>query len=136
MFGKKTESKPQGRIDSLIGAGARIEGNVVFSGGLRVDGCIKGNVVAADAASSATLVLSEQGRIEGDVSVAHLVTNGQIVGKVVASEFLEMLSHAKIVGDVDYASIEMHQGAVIDAGRLLYRPKVALAAEQKPALPD
>lgn len=136
MFGKKTESKPQGRIDSLIGAGTQVDGNVTFSGGLRVDGCIKGNVSAADAASAATLVLSEHGRIEGDVSVAHLVTNGQIVGKVVVSEFLEMLAHAKIVGDVDYASIEMHQGAVIDAGRLLYRPKSELAEEQNTALPD
>ena len=47
MFGKKQQgSKPQSRIDSLIGSGTRIEGNVTFSGGLRVDGEIKGNVCA------------------------------------------------------------------------------------------
>lgn len=121
MFGKKEQSKPQGRIDSLIGAGTRIEGNIVFSGGLRVDGEVMGNVSAADAASTAVLVLSEQGRIEGNISVAHLITNGHVVGTVTATESLEMQSRARIMGDVGYASIEMHQGAVIDGGRLIYR---------------
>jgi cytoskeletal protein CcmA (bactofilin family) len=119
MFGKKTESKPQGRIDSLIGAGTRIEGSLYFTGGLRIDGEVKGSVQAADGASSSTLVLSEHARIEGAVAVAHLVTNGTVVGPVSISETLEMQSKARIVGDVEYASIEMHQGAVIE-GRLVH----------------
>lgn len=119
MFGKKSENKPQGRIDSLIGAGTRVEGSLYFTGGLRIDGEVKGSVHAADGASSSTLVLSEHARIEGSVAVAHLVTNGTVVGPVAVSESLEMQPKARIVGDVEYASIEMHQGAVID-GRLLH----------------
>jgi cytoskeletal protein CcmA (bactofilin family) len=122
MFGKKSESKPQGRIDTLIGVGTLIEGDIIFSGGIRIDGQIKGNVQALDTASSSTLVLSEQGRIEGDVSVAHLVMNGQITGGVSISQTLEMQSRARIVGDVVYVSIEMQQGAVIE-GRLLHHAK-------------
>lgn len=122
MFGKKNDGKLQGRIDSLIGAGTCVEGNIRFSGGLRIDGEVKGNVEAATGASSSTVVLSEQGRIEGNVAVAHLVTNGHVVGAVSVSESLEMQPKARIVGDVDYASIEMHQGAVIE-GRLLHRAK-------------
>ena len=120
MLGKKDESKPKGRIDSLIGTGTVIEGNIRFTGGLRIDGEVRGNVEAAEGASSSMLALSEQARIEGAVSVAHLVTNGTIVGQVTISESLEMQSRAKIVGDVDYALIEMHQGAVIE-GRLVHR---------------
>ena len=120
MFGKKDESKVQGRIDSLIGAGTRIEGNIRFSGGLRIDGEVKGNVEASEGASSSTLVLSEQAKVEGAVSVAHMVSNGSVVGQVTVTEFLEMQSRAKIVGDVEYALIEMHQGAVIE-GRLVQR---------------
>ncbi|TXT24758.1 MAG: hypothetical protein FD131_4872 [Rhodocyclaceae bacterium] len=119
MFGKKNESKPLGRIDSLIGAGTRIEGSVYFTGGLRIDGEIKGSILAADGASSSMLVLSEHARIEGAVSVAHLVTNGTVVGPVAVTQSLEMQSKAQIVGDVEYAVIEMHQGAVIE-GRLLH----------------
>jgi len=119
MFGKKTDSKPQGRIDSLIGAGTLIEGNIRFTGGLRIDGEVKGSVEAAEGASASTLVLSEQARVEGSVTVAHLVSNGTVVGPVTVSESLEMQSRARIVGDVEYALIEMHQGAVIE-GRLVH----------------
>lgn len=119
MFGKKNDSKPQGRIDSLIGAGTRVEGSIRFSGGLRIDGEVSGSVQATEGASS-TLVLSEHARVEGGISVAHLVSNGTVVGSVSVSESLEMQSKARIVGDVDYALIEMHQGAVIE-GRLVHR---------------
>lgn len=130
MFGKKPESKLHGRIDSLIGAGTRIEGVLYFTGGLRVDGELKGSVQAAEGASSSTLVLSEHARIEGAVSVAHMVTNGTVVGPVVVTEGLEMQSKARIVGDVEYATIEMHQGAVIE-GRLVNA--VRRAEELKPS---
>lgn len=119
MFGKKNESKPLGRIDSLIGAGTRIDGSVSFTGGLRIDGEVIGSILAAEGASSSMLVLSEHARVEGAVNVAHLVTNGTVVGPVVVTQSLEMQSKAKIVGDVEYAVIEMHQGAVIE-GRLLH----------------
>lgn len=118
MFGKKSESKPQGRIDSLIGAGTIVEERH-FTGGLRIDGEVKGSIHAAEGASSFTLVLSEHARVEGSVAVAHLVTNGTVVGPVAVSESLEMQSKARIIGDVEYASIEMHQGAVIE-GRLIH----------------
>ena len=119
MFGKRDDGKPQGRIDSLIGVGTLVEGNIRFTGGLRIDGEVKGNVEATEGASSSMLVLSEQARIEGAVLVAHLVTNGTVVGQVTVTEMLEMQSRAKVVGDVSYALIEMHQGAVIE-GRLLH----------------
>lgn len=133
MFGKKGDGKPQGQIDSLIGAGTRVEGAVYFTGGLRIDGEVKGSVQAAEGASSSTLVISEHARIEGAVSVAHLVINGAVVGPVVATESLEMQPKARIVGDVAYAAIEMHQGAVID-GRLVHSPRASV--ELKPEAAD
>ncbi|NUP99370.1 MAG: polymer-forming cytoskeletal protein, partial [Armatimonadetes bacterium] len=100
MFGKKPH-KPQNRIDSLIGAGTRIEGSVTFTGGLRVDGEIQGNVTAAPDRPS-TLVLSEHARIDGEIRVSHLVVNGTVHGPVHASEFLELQSHSRLRGDVHY----------------------------------
>lgn len=120
MFGKKDENKPHSRIDSLIGAGTRVEGCIRFAGGLRVDGEVVGGVEAVEGAFASTLVLSEHARVEGPVRVAHLVSNGTVVGAVTVSESLEMQSKARIIGDVEYAMVEMHQGAVIE-GRLLHR---------------
>lgn len=119
MFGKRDERKPLAKIDTLIGAGIFIEGNIRFSGGLRIDGTVKGNIEAADGAVSSTLILSEQARIEGSVAVSYLVTNGTVVGQVSVVECLEMQPRAKIVGDVEYSLIEMHQGAVVE-GRLVH----------------
>ncbi len=123
MFGK---NKPQSRIDSLIGAATRIEGNIVFNGGLRVDGSVRGNVQAVPD-QSATLVVSEQARIEGEIQAAHVVVNGTIIGPVHASETLELQSSSKVRGDIHYKTIEMHQGAVVE-GRLVHNG----AAESKP----
>ncbi len=119
MFGKRDERKPLAKIDTLIGVGTIIEGDIRFSGGLRIDGTVKGNVEAADGAAASTLILSEQARIEGNVAVAYLVNNGTVVGQVSVAECLEMQSRAKIVGDVEYSLIEMHQGAVVE-GRLVH----------------
>ena len=116
MFGKS--NKPQSHIDSLIGGTTRIEGNVFFSGGLRVDGVIRGNVSALPD-QPGTLVISEHARIDGEVQVAHLVVNGTINGTVHAAETLELQSGSRVKGDVHYKSVEMHQGAVVE-GRLVH----------------
>ena len=128
MFGKKN-SKPQGRIDSLIGAGTSLVGDVTFSGGLRVDGEIRGNVRAADD-QSATLVLSEHARIEGEIAVSHVVINGTVIGPVHSSDFLELQPRAKVTGDVEYATIEMHLGAIVQ-GRLVHQGTPAKSVELK-----
>jgi cytoskeletal protein CcmA (bactofilin family) len=126
MFSKKA-SKPQSRIDSLIGAGTVIEGNVNFTGGLRVDGEIKGNVVAAGEQPS-TLVVSEHARIEGEIHVSHLVVNGTINGPVHSAEFLELQAHSRVKGDVHYNTLEMHLGAVVD-GRMVHSASAADGAK-------
>lgn len=121
MFKKKGEGKPQSRIESLIGIGTRIEGNIRFSGGLRIDGEVKGNVEAVSDSSS-ILVLSEKASIEGEVAVAHFVADGTVVGHVRVTDTLELQAGARIHGDVEYSVIEMHQGAVIE-GRLVHKAK-------------
>jgi len=114
MLGRKTK----GTIDSLIGISTNIEGNVHFQGGLRIDGHVKGNVVA-DGEEPSMLVISEHAKVEGEVRVAHLVVNGEIVGPVHSSELLELQPRARITGDVFYKALEMHGGALV-SGKLTH----------------
>jgi cytoskeletal protein CcmA (bactofilin family) len=125
MFRSKQPNKPQSRIDSLIGVGTKIEGNISFTGGLRVDGDILGNVTAV-AEQPSTLVVSEAARIEGEIRVSHLVVNGAITGPVYTAEFLELQSRSRVIGDVHYNTLEMHLGAIVE-GRLVHR-----SSENKP----
>ncbi|ABR90401.1 polymer-forming cytoskeletal protein [Herminiimonas glaciei] len=114
MFSRKAKST----IDSLIGASTIISGNVHFKGGLRIDGCVKGDVIA-QADEISMLVISEHARVEGEVRVAHLLVNGEIVGPVFSSELLELQPKARITGDVNYKALEMHGGAVV-SGKLTH----------------
>ena len=117
MFGKSKDHTPMKRIDSLIGAGTTLTGDIVFTGGLRIDGTVVGNVHAANGEAS-TLVLSEQARVTGEIRVTHLVINGEIEGTVHASDYLELQPKARVKGDIYYLRLEMHVGARVE-GRLI-----------------
>ena len=119
MFGSKGNSKPNNSIECLIGAGTTIEGNITFAGGLRVDGRVRGDVIAADG-KPGTLVLSEQAQIEGEIRVSHVVVNGTVVGPVHAAEYVELQTKANVTGDVYYKTLEIQLGAVVQ-GRLVYQ---------------
>ena len=117
MFFKKA-NKIDSRIDTLVGVETRIEGDLHFNGGLRVDGAIRGSVSEQNGTPS-TLILSEHGKIEGAVTVAKIVINGKVIGPVKSSHFIELQTKAHITGDLYYKSLEMHTGAVIE-GKLIY----------------
>ena len=125
----RRQSKPQNRIDSLIGATTRIEGNVFFSGGLRLDGAVRGNVTSLPD-QPGTLVISEHARIDGEVQAAHIVVNGTIHGPVNSLETLELQASSRVKGDVHYKSIEVQQGAVVE-GRLVHHGAESKAVELK-----
>ena len=116
MFGNKS-NKPSA-IDSLIGSGSTITGDVHFTGGLRVDGCVKGNIKAVGE-KPGTLVLSEMAKVEGEIDVGHVVINGTVAGPVRAKEYLELLPKARVTGDVSYKTIEIHVGAIV-MGRMVH----------------
>ncbi|MES1986432.1 MAG: polymer-forming cytoskeletal protein [Pseudomonadota bacterium] len=126
MFFKKS-NRIQNSIDTLIGADTRIEGDIHFSGGLRVDGTIRGKV-SEPIATPSTLILSEHGSIEGAVSASKIVINGKVTGPVRAGQFIELQPKAHITGDVYYKSLEMHTGAVIE-GKLVYLGESAQAQD-------
>ena len=117
MFQRKKSPQPK-RIDSLIGAGTIVDGNVTFTGGLRIDGAVHGKVATADN-QPGTLVLSEQARIEGEARVSHVVINGVVNGPVTANDHLELQAKARVNGDVVYRSLEMHVGAIVQ-GKLVH----------------
>jgi cytoskeletal protein CcmA (bactofilin family) len=132
MFGNKGKSSAKGtKIDTLIGQNSELQGDIVFSGGLHVDGVIRGNVFA-DADSGSVLSLSERGHIEGDVRVPNVVINGSVKGDVHAAEHIELAENARVVGNVYYRFIEMVRGAEVN-GNLVHKedgfqpaPKVEL----------
>ena len=111
MFGNKTNAKPQS-IDSLIGAGTVIESNISFTGGLRIDGKVRGNI-ASTGDQPGMLVISEHAEVAGEIHVNHVVVNGRINGPVHATETLDLQPKAHVTGDVHYRRLEIQGGAVL-----------------------
>ncbi len=120
--------KSQPAIRTLIGEGTRFKGELQFSDGLRIDGDVLGDVLAAGDKPS-ILVISEKARVHGKVRAAHVIINGEVCGPVECTQLLELQPKARVIGDISYDTLEMHQGAMID-GEL--RP--LKAAQDKPAL--
>lgn len=124
MFGKKAQPP----IKSLIAHGSRVEGNLKFTEGLRVDGEVIGDIRAMSEEPS-MLVISEAAIVQGEVHADHVIVNGTVRGHIHARELLELQPKAHIEGDVSYHALEMHQGAVI-SGQL----KPLAVGEEKPLL--
>ena len=121
MIGPFKNKRPRqtAQIDSLIGQNTEIHGDVMFSGGLHVDGKIKGNVIA-NSGNESVLTLSNKGTIEGEVRVPNVVINGTVVGDVHAPSHIELAADARIQGNVYYSLIEMAMGAEVN-GNLVHR---------------
>jgi cytoskeletal protein CcmA (bactofilin family) len=115
---KRKKRSTQRRIDSLIGEGTFVSGDVTFTGGLRIDGHVRGDVRAVNG-EPGTLVVGSDARIDGEVRVSHVVVNGIVNGPVRADDYLELQPKARISGDVCYKKLEMHVGAVVQ-GRLIH----------------
>lgn len=106
------------KIATVIGNGTAVKGDLQFSGGLHVDGSVHGNVIAEQDDRS-TLILSEQGLIEGDVRVPNVILNGKVVGDVYAGQRVELASNARVVGTLYYKALEMAMGAEVN-GQLVF----------------
>ncbi|MBV6417833.1 MAG: hypothetical protein CMLOHMNK_02598 [Steroidobacteraceae bacterium] len=125
MFGKDKALKL--RVDTLIGKGSRIDGDLAFEGGLHLDGRVTGNV-RGEGSTPATLSVSEQGQIDGSVAAQNVVLNGTVNGDIHAAVRVVLGARARVEGSVHYGQIEMALGAEI-RGRL-----VPIGADAAPRL--
>lgn len=129
MRDKRSEDG-HGGIDTLIGRGCRIEGNVVFQGGLRVDGHIIGDV-RAEPQGAGYVIVPPQGRVEGEVRAAHIIVSGEVVGNLHAADRVELLARARIIGNITYAAMTMQAGCSV-AGKLCQVDQSNIPAEHAP----
>lgn len=107
------------KVETLVGEGTCFAGDVTFSGGLHVDGTVRGNITAANGDSMALLVVGERGKVEGEVQVPQVVISGVVVGDVRAAESVELAPDSQVTGNIYYTRIEMAMGASVN-GQLIH----------------
>ncbi len=120
MWSKKAKiKKTPNHYDTLISSKTHIVGDLKFSGGLHIDGKVKGNIRAEDN-GEAVIRVSDVGEVDGDVYAPHIIVNGTVHGDVHASKHIELASEASINGNVYYNLIEMAMGAEVN-GKLVHQ---------------
>lgn len=110
MFRDKKDKGPEpprrGALDTVIGPGAEITGDVVVRAGARIDGRVKGNV-----SCQGELVIGKDGTVEGEVKAASAVLSGRITGKLLVEDRAELSSTARMEGDVACVKLVIEEGA-------------------------
>lgn len=117
-------------VSTIIGGTTTLEGDIHFTGVIKVDGKINGNLIAENEHS--VLILNDGGQIEGEVRVPNMIINGRINGNVYASEKIDLYPKAQISGDVHYYLLEMEVGAEVN-GRMLRQDNQQQAADASAA---
>lgn len=138
LFGKTrhTPAIKLTQISSLVAEGVEIDGDLAFHGGLRIDGCLRGQLRgrSAEGEAPALLVLSQTGRIEGSVHCGHALINGELVGDLEVEGFVELQAGARITGTLRYRQLQMDVGAVVQGQLVHLDTPVAAAATAGAAL--
>ena len=99
-------------ITTLIDKDIMISGDTTYTGGIRIDGKINGNLKVHGEEDS-LLIMGHGSKITGDVEVEKAIINGEINGNVKCNDYLELNTNAIVNGSIEYDIIEVHEGSKI-----------------------
>jgi cytoskeletal protein CcmA (bactofilin family) len=94
-------------VNTIIGEGTILKGDVKVEGSIQVDGEFEGTIDAAD-----TLVIGESGKVDGDATVANAVIGGRMYGNVFASGKIELQRGSQLLGDIKTRGLVIEDGVV------------------------
>ena len=117
-------------ITTLIDKDIVISGDTTYTGGIRIDGKIKGNLkVHGDEGS--LLIMGYGSTITGDVEVEKAIINGEINGNVKCHDYLELNTNAIVNGSIEYDIIEIHEGSKINGNLKFIKNKKKIKPKKK-----
>lgn len=115
-FDKTNLGRSVEKFESIVGSSLKVEGDLVISKSLRIDGTVHGNILQADGAS-ATVAIASGASVTGNIAVHDVIVSGHLKGNITSPGRVELIDTAKVEGDVTYGSIGVAVGARI-AGQL------------------
>ena len=96
--------------DQFVVENKQPAGGFRFEGNLRIDGYVRGQIRSL----TGTLTLGEGAELESDIVVAAAIIDGSLRGDIRASERVELLSHARVTGNIESPAIAIHPGAFFE----------------------
>jgi len=93
--GKKWESIIEEGAYTFLGKGVEFKGKAKFEGSVRIDGQFDGQIVSQE-----ILVIGEQGIVKGEITCESLICSGKVDGKIIASQKIQLLKPAVLIGGI------------------------------------
>jgi len=114
MFGNKRveETFSVERFKTLIDSTTTIDGRMNFGDSVRIDGKVHGNLTM-EPGCNGTIAVGPGAEIRGDISAHRVLVAGIVQGNIQATERVELLSSARVSGDIAYGSISIVHGAKV-----------------------
>jgi cytoskeletal protein CcmA (bactofilin family) len=103
VFGKGSRE-----LETIVGDGTRIAGELGVKGTVRIDGIVEGNVDAD------WIVVGESGRILGNARARGIVVGGTVEGNLHAAESVELAGKSSVSGEIVTPKLSIAEGAVFD----------------------
>jgi len=132
MFGKEAETTTgQGSLNSILGQGCKVKGNIELKGTIRVDGEFEGSLECPE-----TLIIGKSGVVKANVTVKNAIIGGKIVGNIAASNKIELQTGSHVEGDIQTARLVIDEGVFFEGNCKMgsgVGTKPATATEQRSA---
>jgi cytoskeletal protein CcmA (bactofilin family) len=103
-------------VGTVIGADARIKGELEFEKGARLLGKLEGQVV-----TKGDFLVAEGAKLQGEVRAGSIRLDGEVQGNLRATDKIHLSTSAKLEGDLQTARLEVADGAVF-VGRCVVGP--------------
>ncbi len=123
-----TREPPRQAELTVIGAGARLEGNLVSVASLRIEGHVKGQITA-----EGDVTVAPEADVDSDIRAANVTIAGSYRGNVTATGTIELASTAKVEGNLSCSSLVVTQGASFSGQSIMGSSESAAQKLAKPA---
>lgn len=112
MFSRKKSDLPKinmDKVETIVGSGTKINGDIKAEGILRVEGNIEGNIECIK-----DLILAESGEIKAELKAENAIIAGKYNGNMDISGNLEIKETGKVIGDVNINGLIVEDGGILD----------------------
>ncbi len=107
---EKKKAFDENQITGFFDKETKMEGDLSFKGAFHIDGYFKGKIN-----SESVLIIGDNGKVEADIEVGHLIINGEIKGTVQAKERIEIHSTGRVIGTVVTPTLVVEEGAFLES---------------------
>jgi cytoskeletal protein CcmA (bactofilin family) len=101
------KGKASGELNGFLDRGASFKGEMEFEDTMRIDGKFNGKIMSKN-----ELIVGESAHIEGDVHVGRIAISGTVMGKIIATQRVEIHRTGKVYSDIDTPALVIEEGAI------------------------